>query len=243
MVNSERSGGTPPDQLPQQRIVRCPVKGWHRKIEVAHRKIDVEVRILDVAHRRTGARLRPVDAQRPSRDVGDRRGEVPLSGTTICSTARVSTNSTPEAGGSPAARRSTSARPAARARHGRRARAGARSARSRGTPGGATWRRGTRRSYEYKRAEDGVRNAGLSVVRSAMNVSGRRGGGNGAQSCGSCRWLTSVISDCRETCKKKCDIIHDRCHESCTKNDPTQRCRKKCNDEYASCLRDCDRNC
>ncbi len=53
----------------------------------------------------------------------------------------------------------------------------------------------------------------------------------------------SDSSDCRERCKKLCDVIHDLCHADCTKYDPTPSCHARCNNDYGACLKKCDQDC
>jgi hypothetical protein len=59
--------------------------------------------------------------------------------------------------------------------------------------------------------------------------------GPGAESCGSCHWVTNATGDPVEKCKKVCDQQYETCVKPCK----TQDCYAACMDVYKECLREC----
>ncbi len=66
------------------------------------------------------------------------------------------------------------------------------------------------------------------------------GNGSGAESCGSCQWVTSEMSKCTD----KCYDEHDKGHEKCNKvkdKEAAAKCHQAVNEQLATCINKCNK--
>lgn len=66
------------------------------------------------------------------------------------------------------------------------------------------------------------------------------GNGSGAESCGSCHWVTNATNDCYD----KCDAIADKEREKCQKMEPgagRAKCNQAVEEQRTACYADCNK--